>query len=272
MINSNYKRVSITHVAAILLPLASFAMTVDFSEFSLGPESNYGGAGSGAGNFTSQGVEFSHSSGTFSWEGFSYSNRTDTTTPGFTNQFSAITGQGFGDANYGVSFIPLDFGGGSFDPIPQSISFSTVADIDGLYLTNTTYAYLSMRDGDGFAKQFGGASGDDEDFYKVIITGKDSLDQTTGTTEFFLADYRFADNSQDYLIDDWTFVDLSSLGNVSSLTFSIDSSDTGGFGINTPAYFALDNLSFTPVPEPHTYALFAGLFVAVATFLRRRKN
>ena len=81
-------------------------------------------------------------------------------------------------------------------------------------VTNTTYAWDSMLNGDGFAKQFGGASGDDPDFLQLVITGYDALGVATGSVDFLLADYRFADNAQDYILTDWTPVDLSSLGAV----------------------------------------------------------
>jgi hypothetical protein len=38
----------------------------------------------------------------------------------------------------------------------------------GVYVTNTTYAYNSMRDGDMFAKKFGGPTGNDPDWYKLL--------------------------------------------------------------------------------------------------------
>jgi hypothetical protein len=60
--------------------------------------------------------------------------------------------------------------------------------------------------------------------------------------DFYLADYRFTDNSEDYIVDEWTWVDLSSLGAVDSLSFTLTSSDVGQFGMNTPAYFCMDNV------------------------------
>ena len=38
-------------------------------------------------------------------------------------------------------------------------------------------------------------------------------------------------------------MNLLSLGHVDSLQFSLSSSDTGGFGMNTPAYFCMDNFT-----------------------------
>ena len=72
--------------------------------------------------------------------------------------------------------------------------------------------------------------------------------------DFYLADYRFSDNSKDYIVKDWTFVDLSSLGAVTKLQFALSSSDTGQFGMNTPAYMAMDSMSISAVPEPEQTA------------------
>ena len=42
-------------------------------------------------------------------------------------------------------------------------------------------------------------------------------------------------------ITEWTYVDLSQLGEIDGLTFGMTSSDTGDWGMNTPAYFAMDD-------------------------------
>lgn len=119
-----------------------------------------------------------------------------------------------------------------------------------------------MRDGCFPANKFGGPSGDDPDWFLLTITGKDASGADTNTVEFYLADYRFEDNSEDYIVDSWEYVDLSSLGVVKSLEFSLSSSDVGDFGINTPTYFAMDSLIC--VPEPATAMLLAlgGLLVS----------
>ena len=75
---------------------------------------------------------------------------TDTTTPGYDNQFSAITGDGAdGSATYAVAYTT------GFTAASQA-EFSTPATVSGVYITNTTYAALSMLNGDAFAKKFGG--------------------------------------------------------------------------------------------------------------------
>ena len=185
--------------------------------------------------------------GSTSWNGFAYSNMKDTETPGLINQYSAFTGEGVNmSSNYGIAFIPMDYAGGTNKPVPQQISFDTLMPISGMYITNTTYSMLAMLNGNSYAKKFGGESGDDQDYYKVIITGIDANAAHTEPVEFYLADFRFEDNRKDYIINKWTWIDLSHLGELYGLELSIDSSDKGSYGINTPAYFALDNINGTP--------------------------
>lgn len=107
---------------------------------------------------------------------------------------------------------------------------------------------------------------------KLTIIGKDGGGATTGSVDFMLADYRFADNTQDYVVTDWRWVDLAALGTVSSLQFALVSSDSGEFGINTPAYFALDNLTVTAVPEPEQVALLLAGLALVGAVARRRRG
>jgi hypothetical protein len=99
-----------------------------------------------------------------------------------------------------------------------------------------------MKNGDSFAKKFGGETGDDPDFFRVTVrkwlNGERSLD----SIDFYLADYRFEDHSEDYIIKNWTYVDLQGLGAVDSVEFTLSSSDNGAFGMNTPAYFCIDNV------------------------------
>jgi hypothetical protein len=171
------------------------------------------------------------------WEGFAYSNETDVSTPGYANQYSCFAGSGANNSDifmvtYVSSFNPpviTHEEGGLFEPLT-------------MYVTNTTYAALSMKDGDMFTKKFGGESGDDPDWFKLTIKGIDETGAETGAVEFYLADFRPADNTQDYILDQWEVVDISSLGEVQQLTFELSSSDVGDYGMNTPAYFCLDDL------------------------------
>src|SRR5262249_15531077 len=70
--------------------VARAQITIDFEDLYLDPESYYNGS-DGAGGFTSYGAFFNNSYNSMfkSWKGWSYSNVTDVTTPGYQNQYSA---------------------------------------------------------------------------------------------------------------------------------------------------------------------------------------
>jgi len=210
---------------------------IDFEEFDILVDTFLNGSEAN-GMFESQGIIFPNNFDPEfqSWVGWSISSVRDSITPGFTNQYAAIPASGFDESqNYAVSFNFIENG--------INISDSNEG-IKGLYVTNNTYTYLSMRDGDAFAKKFGGETGDEPDFFLLSIVGYQNGEQNTDTIDFYLADYRFEDNSQDYLIADWSYIDLSSFGNIDSLGFNLSSSDNGQFGMNTPAYFCVDQIIF----------------------------
>jgi len=224
---------------------AANGYTATFEDLPLAAESYWNGS-DGSGGFSSGGAHFNNNYDTRwgSWDGFSYSNITDTTAEGMAGQFNAITGAGQGgSANYAVGYV--GWAG------PPTITLDAAGIVDGLYVTNNNSAYYSMLKGDLFAKKFGGVTGDDGDWFVLTITGKDAGGAVTDVVEFYLADYRFADDGEDYIVDAWEYVDLSALGVAKSLEFGLSSSDVGAWGMNTPAYFAIDTL----VPEPGTIAL-----------------
>lgn len=240
VIDNDQPGVSIeTETTAVFESVAGQSARLEDVGRQLPPESFYNGADA-AGGFTSGDLLFNNEFDFVfgSWSGWSYSNTTDTTTPGFTNQYSAATGIGAsGSDTYAVAStytLPTI----TRDP-------TTTHGFRSIAITNTTYAALSMRQGDDFAKKFGGPTGDDPDFFLLTIEGVDAADSSIGKIEFYLADYRFTDNRMDYIVEDWTTVDLSPIASAVQLKFSLTSSDVGGFGMNTPAYFAADNVALT---------------------------
>ena len=183
--------------------------------------------------------------GTFDfWDGWALSSLTDTLDGSFQNEGSVISGIGYnGSSNYVVSYAPE--GLGSYLLLNDEARGGFVR---SLRINNTTYAYRTILDGNAFSKKFGGESGDDADYFSVVIRGVvDGIAQHNGI-EFFLADYRFEDNTQDYIINEWTEINLESLGNVDGLYFEMKSTDVGQFGINTPTYFCVDNIVTADMP------------------------
>ena len=184
-----------------------------------------------------------------SYNGWAISNTTDTLTTGLDNQYSAVTGGGYqGSSNYAVVY--------AFSPTTLSLTGPAAGkQMNGLYITNSTWGYLGMRDGTQFSKSFGGATGDDPDFFLLTIKKyKDGM-LSTDSIDFYLADFRFADNSQDYFVKEWTFIDLTVLGDVDSLQFELRSSDSGMFGMNNPAYFCIDNVETRELGTANSVAI-----------------
>lgn len=254
---------------------AASASTATFDDLTLANESYWSGTypsddvgGSyGQTTFNSGGVTFNnYSDGDWgAWHGWAYSNTTDTTTGSWTNQYSAITGGGVaGSGNYGVCYDARNTSG--FGTWPTLDLPGTGAIVSGAYFTNTTYSALAIKNGSGFNKKFGGTGGNDPDWFKLTISGIDNTGTKIGAVDFYLADFTFADNEEDYIINQWTWLNLSTLGTVKTLQFSLSSSDDSGvYGINNPAYFAMDNLT---IPEPAAIML----LTVGGLFLRKRNR
>lgn len=239
-------------LSVLIVAFNSQSQYADFENPLLTPESAWYGQDQvtdGDTIYTSEYFNFenNYNAGWGSFAGWAVSNMTDNTTVGWGNQYSAITGEGAGGSDqYGICYVSSWYGRRVFN------NFSGEWPIDGMFVTNTTYAYFAMLNGDSFTKPFGadtnaqgaidGTNG--EDWFLLTIYGlnEDSL-YTGDSVNFYLADFRFPSDLDDYIIDEWTFVDLTSLGQVKGLDFVLSSTDTtGGFGMNNPAYFAMDNL------------------------------
>jgi len=268
-------RASLVVALCLALPtVAAGTNIVDFEDLPLAPGTFYNGSDF-AGGFTSHGAFFNNTFTDFgsftAWQGWSYSRVTDQLTVGPSNQYAAFqppNGGGDGSSNFAVGF--------AFSPGDAVIELPNGRSPASVSITNTTWVARVLLEGDpfGFAKKFGGPSGNDPDFFRLTITGLDEADAPVGAVEFLLADYQFSDNSQDFVIDEWTTVDLTSLASATKLSFGLDSTDNSDFGMTTPAYFALDNLVLVPEPQGFLLLALGGAAVPVvgARYRRRRRN
>jgi hypothetical protein len=195
------------------------------------------------GGFTSGNAYFTNaydtSFGGYWSSGFLISNKRDSSTnssvTGFDKLRTAITGKGYaGSANYAV---------GQQYAMIRITGNAKGKQLQGMYVTNSNYSVLSMLYGDLFAKKFGGAGGNDPDWFKLTVRGFLNGNNVADTVEMMLADFRFSDNSKDYILKSWKFLDLTKLGNVDSIELQVSSSDNSGGVINTPAFFCIDNFS-----------------------------
>lgn len=232
------KRFSFLMVCAVMVLAAAcnaWGDTADLEDLTLNPESYWNGD-DGSGGFTSHGFRFSnvYNMDWFTWEGFAYSNITDTEAAGLAAQYNCIAGAGAEKSEiYAVGYVS------AFSGLLPTVTLATEQTLTGAYFTNNNYAYYSMKNGDDFAKKF-----TDADWFQLTITGLDAQGAETGTVEF-----KLADGTQ--ILQDWTWVDLSSLGAVKQLTFSLSSTDNGDWGMNTPSYFCMDSLNKIQKKDDH---------------------
>jgi hypothetical protein len=231
-------------ITSLVITTTTNAQTiVTFDTFTLSPNSYYQDI-SGA-DFSSNGVSFQYgwNTGWSGWEfGSAYTNVNDTINGTYTNLYGNITGSAFDGNNYATvqngAFITLS---------------NTTTAISGFYITNTTYAWKSIKKGDSFARKFGDttgtgsgnsiAQGEYPDWFKVLVRGYRNGSMLTDSVEFYLADYRSAGTANDYAVKNWQYVNCISLGQVDSISFDMKSSDNSFGYMNTPGFFSIDNFT-----------------------------
>ena len=204
-------------ILTLLLAAVAPAAIATFDDLTLPPESYWNGA-DGSGGFTSGEVLFAnHYTADWDfWDGFAYSNRTDSNRGGLARPSTTPSPAAAKEAQ------PIMGSPSSAGSSPRRSPFPRPR-LSGLYVTNTSYAYYACSGTAPSRKKFGPA-GNDADWFKLTITGKDAAGKVTGTVDFYLADFRFADNTG----LPPRFLGLrqpASLGQVKTLEFALSSSD-----------------------------------------------
>lgn len=217
--------------------------TVDFQNVNFGTEGYVNGSDL-SGGIASGGLFFpnSYNAQFGSWSGFSVSSKADTATAGFGNQYSTYAGPAPDFTNkYGLVYLSGQtvFKNANLNQSPKLTSFQ---------FTNSTYTALSMKNGDAFTKKFGGVSGNEPDFLKIFVFNHFE-GRITDSAELFLADFTSSNNSQDYIVKNWRTANLNFLNPFDSISFKMQSTDIGSFGMNTPAYFCIDNIQYSATTE-----------------------
>lgn len=108
----------------------------------------------------------------------------------------------------------------------------------GVYVNLNSYPYYCIEYGDSYARAFHNG-----DKFTLTIHGI-APDESERTVDTELASYTNGDLT---INRGWKYVDLSSLGIVNQIYFSLKTTDVGQWGDNTPTYFCLDKLMVKPV-------------------------
>ena len=225
-------------LSSVLIVIFSFAInaqtTFNFESLTV-PASGYWNGSDESGEFGDNEITFynNYNSDWGSWTMFSYAYDTITSDTQYAAYAESINGHIFG-----IGYIPSDWENGTYDNIPITFKFNSPVAIHSVDITNNTKTADVIINGDN---AFGEPAFSDGDYFKIIIEGFYN-DESQGVVSFFLADYT-AGNT--YVSDTWNTVNLSSFGITDSLKFNLYSTHTGAYGMNTPAYFCIDNIIYS---------------------------
>lgn len=176
----------------------------------------------------------------YSWNGFAASATVSDVFNGYADdsQYNSCTGGGMESKQFVIGyFSEYNF---YMDDQQPAIYATKNMKPEYAYITNTANAYLSMLNGDAYAKKF-----TPEDKLTLTITGMTEDDDETGKVVFYLA-------TDGNIVNEWTKVDLTPLGVVDHIVFSMTSTDTDYGFANTPLYFCLDNMKIELTDEEPT--------------------
>lgn len=167
------------------------------------------------------------------WGGFVHSKVKDSDAANglFANQYavyndSAASGEGFMLYYYDAYNEPCDI------VLERSVTLAEVK----LNLTTYTYASITNEAINDFARVFA-----DGDYLKVVFTAMNG-DDVTGVVECYVVDYR---DGKREMATNWNSYSLANLGSgYNRVRVTIETTDVGEWGANTPLYIAMDDLSY----------------------------
>ena len=189
------------------------------------------------------------------WDGFTICKSADNSSQSdwVSHQWSNMAGGGVNVTADGVTVDPekpyvIAFWSWYYEDPSLQILFDDGNEyaVKGMYIVNSCYAYYNCAEENSFGRPLN----QEGDFFKVIAHGVKANGEEV-TAEFELCGFH---NGQFSGITEWTWWDLSSLGTVESVYFTMESSDTGDWGMNTPAYFAMDQFTVS-TPDPAYYVV-----------------
>lgn len=177
------------------------------------------------------------------WEsGTAYTNKKDTADGTSSNLY--------GCAAFGA------FNGNNYATVQDGaiITFSNnTTQVSGFFITNTTYAWKTIKNGNSLSRKFGDTTGTNSggfyaqgsypDYFKLVVYGYKGGVKKADSAQYYLADYRFTASINDYIVKNWQYLNCTAIGVVDSLVFKLRSSDNGSSGMNTPAFFSIDNFT-----------------------------
>lgn len=107
-----------------------------------------------------------------------------------------------------------------------------------MWVCNTSYDYGCIAIGNAYSTSLKEGRG----WFKLVVRGyRAGADEPVAQDEIYLADYR---GGAGYCLDRWTWFGLENIKQqpVNRIDFHFEGSDSGEWGLNTPAYVCVDDI------------------------------
>ena len=146
---------------------------------------------------------------------------------------------GHSGSNFGVVYGYTDTYSGFIACAQMSLANNAERKFDRMYVCNSSYAYGVIVNGNSFTQ---GSLPSKNGWFKLVVHGyKTGATAPVATDEIYLADYR---NESNVCLTEWTLFDLTNIKKqaVNRIEFDFVGSDSGAYGLNTPAYVCIDDV------------------------------
>lgn len=139
-----------------------------------------------------------------------------------------------GSANFAMHYGYMDGSSYNFTEYLPALTFGdgVARVIDHMYVHMNAYLLNCILHGNELTDPVG-----EIDYVKLEATGYDENEEATGTVEIYIC------TSPIDFVMDWTYWDLSPLGEVVRVEFNVLGTNDNGYGFSQPAYFAYDDVA-----------------------------
>ena len=127
---------------------------------------------------------------------------------------------------------------------PCDMLFKRSVMLESVRLNLSTYTYASITDEsiNDFARKF-----DEGDYLKVVFTPLDKFERPVCEgVECYVVDYR---DGKRFIADDWQEFYLGGIHANGAVRVTIETSDVGEWGANTPLYICMDDLKYFTIDD-----------------------
>lgn len=167
----------------------------------------------------------------WAFAGYASLTETDYTDPSC--QMRCAYGRGHDSSTYGVIFDDT-FQGPTIVEIDEALGET---EVPGVWACASAWVKHAVLWGDGLSGPF-----ESGDYCSMMVSGRRADDTWAGPVQIRLADYTSPDPAEWYVLDEWNYFPLTSLGKITALRWNFSSTKKNAWGITTPSYICIDDL------------------------------